>query len=109
MLEIFTQLPWLLPVCLLSLGLVVGSFFNVVIYRLPLMMEARWRRDCCELLELPGEKQPPRLTLASPNSHCPQCGTAIKPWHNVPVISYLLLRGKCAACGTRLSVQDPNG
>jgi leader peptidase (prepilin peptidase)/N-methyltransferase len=107
MLEIFAQLPWLLPVCLLSLGLVVGSFFNVVIYRLPLMMEARWRRDCCELLELPGEKQAPRLTLASPNSHCPHCGTAIKPWHNVPVISYLLLRGKCAACGTRISLRYP--
>jgi len=107
MLEIFAQLPWLLPVCLLSLGLVVGSFFNVVIYRLPLMMEARWRRDCCELLELPGEKQAPLLTLASPNSHCPHCGTAIKPWHNVPVISYLLLRGKCAACATPISLRYP--
>nr|MBP6701474.1 prepilin peptidase [Halioglobus sp.] len=69
MLEVFEQLPWLLPVCLLCLGLVLGSFFNVVIYRLPLMMEARWRGDCCELLELPREREAPRLTLASPNSH----------------------------------------
>ena len=105
--ELFEQVPWLLPVSLLSLGLVVGSFFNVVIYRLPLMMEARWRRDCCELLELPPEKEAPRLTLATPNSHCPGCGEAIKPWHNIPVLSYLLLRGKCAACGTGISLRYP--
>ena len=107
MLELFEQVYWLLPVGLLCLGLVVGSFFNVVIYRLPLMMEARWRRDCCELLELPPEKEAPRLTLATPNSHCPGCGEAIKPWHNIPVLSYLLLRGKCAACGTGISLRYP--
>lgn len=107
MLEVFDQLEWLLPVCLLSLGLVVGSFLNVVIYRLPLMMETRWRRDCCELLELAQEKEAARLTLATPNSHCPMCGTAIKPWHNIPVISYLLLRGKCAACGATISLRYP--
>ena len=107
MLEIFNQFAWLLPVVLLMLGLLVGSFLNVVIYRLPLMMESRWRRDCCELLEVEQEKEPVRLTLAAPDSHCPSCGTAIKPWQNIPVISYLFLGGKCAACGVHISLRYP--
>jgi leader peptidase (prepilin peptidase)/N-methyltransferase len=105
--EVFSQVEWFLPLCLFSLGLVVGSFLNVVIYRLPLMMETRWRKDCCELLEVPQEQEAPRLTLATPNSHCPHCGTAIKPWHNIPVLSYLLLRGKCANCGVGISLRYP--
>ena len=107
MLDVFNQVDWLLPLCLLSLGLMVGSFFNVVIYRLPLMMESRWRRDCCELLEQEQEKEAAPLTLATPNSHCPHCGTGIKPWHNIPVLSYLMLRGKCAACGAGISLRYP--
>jgi leader peptidase (prepilin peptidase)/N-methyltransferase len=107
MLAIFDQLAWLLPLCLFILGLMVGSFLNVVIYRLPLMMETRWRRDCCELLEQEQEKPGARLTLATPNSHCPHCGTAIRPWHNIPVLSYLLLGGKCAACSASISLRYP--
>lgn len=105
--EVFSQVPWFLPLCLLCLGLMVGSFLNVVVYRLPLMMETRWRRDCCELLELEQEKPAPKLSLATPNSHCPHCGTAIKPWHNIPVLSYLLLGGKCAACSAKISLRYP--
>ena len=90
------QHPWLLYLSLLCLGLVVGSFLNVVIYRLPLMMEARWRKDCCELLEVEEATAEPPLTLSTPNSHCPHCKAPVRPWQNVPVISYLLLRGKCA-------------
>ena len=105
--EVFSQVTWFLPLCLLCLGLVVGSFLNVVVYRLPLMMEARWRRDCCELLELEQEKPPLKLSLATPNSHCPHCGTAIKPWHNIPVMSYLFLGGKCAACSAKISPRYP--
>ena len=92
---------------LLCLGLLVGSFLNVVIYRLPVMMETRWRRDCCELLEQEQEKQDAPLNLATPNSHCPHCKSAIKPWQNIPVISYLLLRGKCANCAAPISVRYP--
>jgi len=92
---------------LLALGLLVGSFLNVVIYRLPLMMEARWRRDCCELLEVEPEKQEASLNLATPNSHCPQCKTAIKPWQNIPVLSYLLLGGKCSNCEGAISPRYP--
>jgi leader peptidase (prepilin peptidase)/N-methyltransferase len=97
----------LLCVGLLCLGLLVGSFLNVVIYRLPLMMETRWRRDCCELLEVEPEKQEGPLNLATPNSHCPHCKAAIKPWENIPVISYLLLGGKCSSCAARISPRYP--
>ena len=107
MLVVFEQHAWLLPVGLFSLGLVVGSFLNVVIYRLPLMMESRWRRDCCELLEVAQEKQETPLNLATPNSHCPICKSAIKPWQNIPVISYLLLRGKCGSCGAHIALRYP--
>jgi len=92
---------------LLCLGLVVGSFLNVVIYRLPLMMETRWRRDCCELLEVEQEKQETPLNLATPNSHCPICKSPIKPWQNIPVLSYLLLRGKCSNCAAPIAPRYP--
>jgi leader peptidase (prepilin peptidase)/N-methyltransferase len=105
--ELVARHGWLLPVGLLLLGLVVGSFLNVVIYRLPLMMESRWRRDCCELLEVePGREDPP-LNLATPNSHCPHCKAAIRPWQNIPVLSYLLLGGRCASCGADISPRYP--
>lgn len=92
---------------LLCLGLLVGSFLNVVIYRLPVMMEKRWRHDCCELLEIEQEKQETPLNLATPNSHCPHCKTAIKPWQNIPVVSYLLLGGKCGNCAAPISPRYP--
>ncbi len=106
LLAVFEQQPWLLYSLLLLLGLVVGSFLNVVVYRLPLMMESRWRKDCCELLELEAEETE-RLTLSTPNSHCPNCKMAIKPWQNIPVVSYLLLRGSCANCGASISPRYP--
>jgi leader peptidase (prepilin peptidase)/N-methyltransferase len=107
MLQAFDQLSWFLPLCLLLLGLLVGSFLNVVIYRLPLMMESRWRRDCCELLEVEQEKAEQPLGLATPNSHCPHCKAAIKPWQNIPIVSYLALSGKCANCGAAISLRYP--
>lgn len=92
------------------IGLVVGSFLNVLILRLPTMMEVRWRREATEILASP-ETAPsaadPRFDLAAPGSRCPHCETPIKPWHNLPVIGYLLLRGRCAACGARISLQYP--
>jgi leader peptidase (prepilin peptidase)/N-methyltransferase len=100
-------MSWLVPLGLLCLGLLVGSFLNVVIYRLPQMMESRWRRDCCELLELDQEKQEQPLNLATPNSHCPQCKAAIRPWQNIPVFSYLLLGGKCSVCAQPISLRYP--
>ena len=98
--------PWFLLTTVTLLGLVVGSFLNVVIYRLPKIMEQTWRRECCEFLQQP-EPTEPEVTLALPNSSCRSCGAAIKPWHNVPVISYLLLAGKCASCGDAISLRYP--
>lgn len=100
----------LLCAALLCLGLVVGSFLNVVIYRLPLIMEARWRRDCTEMLQL--EQQAPTapeasFNLAFPHSHCPHCKAPIKPWHNIPVLSYGLLNGKCSSCAAKISPRYP--
>jgi len=106
-LEAIDQIPWFLPLILLCFGLMVGSFLNVVIHRLPIMMESRWRRDCCELLEIERENEDSRLTLASPNSHCPHCKAPIRPWQNIPLLSYLLLRGKCANCGVGISLRYP--
>lgn len=89
------------------LGMLVGSFLNVVILRLPARMEWQWKRDCREMLELPipEEHEPPGIVLRG--SHCPKCGFQLKPWHNVPVISWLALRGRCAGCGAGISLQYP--
>ncbi|MEZ5568174.1 MAG: A24 family peptidase [Halioglobus sp.] len=107
MTEALQQLGWLLPASLLAIGLCVGSFLNVVIYRLPLMLESRWRRDCCELLETEQDAPEAPLNLATPNSHCPHCKTPIKPWQNIPVLSYLMLRGRCGHCGAAISLRYP--
>lgn len=98
--------PWFFLTTTTVLGLVVGSFLNVVIYRLPKMMEQAWHRECCELLEEPTPTEPV-LTLALPNSSCRSCGSAIKPWHNIPVVSYLALGGKCASCHAAISLRYP--
>jgi len=91
------------------LGLTVGSFLNVVILRLPRIMERDWRRECAELNDQPVDTDPEtdKLGLAQPGSRCPHCKTPIKPWHNIPVLSYLWLRGRCAACGAPISARYP--
>ncbi len=95
-----------LSIALLALGLVVGSFLNVVIHRLPKIMELEWRRDSAEILGQPEPDEEP-LSLAFPGSQCPACGCDIKPLHNIPVISYLALRGQCANCSASISVRYP--
>ncbi len=87
-------------------GLLIGSFLNVVISRLPRMMEASWKQECSLLLELDAPTQEP-LTLSRPRSHCPQCKAPIRAWQNIPVISFLLLRGRCSQCATRIPWQYP--
>lgn len=90
------------------LGLVVGSFLNVVIHRLPRMMERDWLRQAREMLE-PDTIQPeqPAYNLVLPHSHCPHCQSEIKPWQNLPLISYTLLRGRCGNCRERISPRYP--
>lgn len=90
------------------LGLVIGSFLNVVIHRLPRMMERDWRQQAREILEPDGEHPAePTYNLILPHSHCPHCQAEIKAWQNVPVISYLVLRGRCGKCKTRISPRYP--
>ena len=101
------------------LGLMVGSFLNVVIHRLPKMMELDWRQQCAELsrndaADIPspagGEDQPSLhapYNLIVPRSACPHCNHAIRSWENIPIVSYLLLRGKCRNCGAAISLRYP--
>ncbi|WP_186343148.1 prepilin peptidase [Allochromatium palmeri] len=109
-LELLQTHPWLLYTSAVLLGLILGSFLNVVILRLPRMMEAGWRRDCAELLgadeTLPETDEPP-LSLSKPASTCPSCGHRIRVHENIPILSYLLLRGRCSACGARISLRYP--
>ena len=105
-LSLLKSSPLWLGVTVAIVGLCVGSFLNVVIQRLPRMMEARWRTDCAEL---EGREAPPgeRLDLMHPPSRCPSCGTPIRAIQNVPVVSWLVLRGKCAACKAPISTRYP--
>lgn len=89
------------------LGLLVGSFLNVVVFRLPIMMQRDWREQARDILELPAEARGETFNLVLPNSKCPQCSHEIKPWENIPVISYLFLRGKCSNCKTPISKRYP--
>jgi leader peptidase (prepilin peptidase)/N-methyltransferase len=99
--------PALLDGAVLLLGLMVGSFLNVVSLRLPRMLEAGWKRESRAILELAEEPESQRLSLLSPPSRCPRCGARIRPWHNLPVLGWLLLRGRCADCKAPISVQYP--
>ena len=96
----------------ICLGLMVGSFLNVVIYRIPVMLQRDWKTQCQMMLaEEKGEEfveQPQeRFNLAYPNSRCPSCEAPIKAWQNIPVISWLTLKGKCANCEAGISVRYP--
>lgn len=88
------------------LGLMVGSFLNVVIHRLPKMLEIGWHQQCAELRGEDPVPSPP-YNLMVPRSACPHCNHAISAWENIPVISYLLLRGKCKGCGAAISPRYP--
>jgi leader peptidase (prepilin peptidase)/N-methyltransferase len=98
--------PAVLPWVALVLGLCIGSFLNVVIHRLPRMMEREWQAQCAELA---GQAATPQehYSLVAPRSACPSCGHRIPAWQNIPVISWLLLRGKCSACRAGISVKYP--
>lgn len=107
--DLMTELDDALPMLLVGLfSLAIGSFLNVVIYRLPLMLQRSWRRDCIQFLDLPSEGEPPEpFNLVLPNSFCPACHTGIKPRHNIPLLGYMWLRGRCAHCGTAIPLRYP--
>lgn len=90
------------------LALLMGSFLNVLIYRLPRMIQNAWNQECRHYLGL--KSQPSdmdKLNLYLPLSHCTECKKGLKPWHNIPIISYLILRGKCAYCHSKISIRYP--
>ena len=106
MLEFLTQERWALLTAALVFGALIGSFLNVVIYRLPVMMERAWEDE----LALAQDKEPAareRFNLVTPRSRCGQCGHKIAALENIPIVSWLALRGKCSACGTRISARYP--
>ncbi|HEK1686070.1 TPA: prepilin peptidase [Pseudomonas putida] len=88
------------------LGLLVGSFLNVLVHRLPVMLERQWQNEAREVLGMPVEAHE-RFDLCLPASHCPGCGHRIRVWENIPVVSYLALRGRCSACKGRISLRYP--
>jgi len=109
MLELLGQSAPVFIAVVFAFALIIGSFLNVVIYRLPIMMEREWREQCEELGKTPPlqELREGRFDLIIPRSRCPSCGHAIKAWQNIPVISYLLLSGKCADCKESISARYP--
>jgi len=91
-----------------ALGLIIGSFLNVVIHRLPHMLQEEWNQECREYLGLkPNPIDIDKLNLHLPFSHCPRCKKTLKPWHNIPIISYLVLKGHCAYCNAAISARYP--
>ncbi|HEY8554495.1 MAG TPA: A24 family peptidase [Burkholderiales bacterium] len=105
-LPLFAEYPAALPLVALVLGLVVGSFLNVVIHRLPIMLERSWRAQCAELAGGSAEPQAP-YNLIVPRSQCPACGRRITALENIPLLSFLFLRGRCAGCGSAISWRYP--
>tara|TARA_S200000501_G_scaffold205790_1_gene193482 strand:- start:3872 stop:4756 length:885 start_codon:yes stop_codon:yes gene_type:complete len=95
--------------CFALLGLIVGSFLNVVIYRLPIMLEREWQLaiENAEGNEVEPANESAPFNLSFPSSHCPACMSKIKPWQNIPVVSFLMLKGRCANCNTSISYRYP--
>ncbi|ASM51230.1 leader peptidase (prepilin peptidase) / N-methyltransferase [Pseudoalteromonas espejiana DSM 9414] len=111
--EVMQSQMWFYLTTVGLVSLCVGSFLNVVIYRLPVMMQREWQSECRLLLEDELTAKPTQantnepFNLVKPNSTCPKCKTAIKPWQNIPIISWLLLKGKCANCSNPISARYP--
>ena len=93
--------------CTLLVGLLIGSFLNVVVYRLPKMLLRDWQAQAREILNLPTESDGQIFNLILPNSSCPHCAHEIKPWENIPIFSWLFLRGKCSSCKAPISTRYP--
>ena len=106
--ELLSAIPAVFVAVSFALALVVGSFLNVVIFRLPVMMEREWREHCEELAKTPATNLPQgRFDLIMPRSRCPSCGKKITGWQNIPVLSYLMLGGRCANCKQAISSRYP--
>lgn len=108
MLDLFQSSPPVFITSVFVLSLIIGSFLNVVIYRLPIMMEREWRAQCKELSETPATEVPEgRFNIVYPRSRCSSCGAQISALQNIPVLSYLFLGGKCSSCKATISKRYP--
>lgn len=110
LIELFQLYPAFYIGIIFILGLLVGSFLNVVIFRLPMMMESDWNEQCCELLNIDDpkyKKEKVSFNLITPRSRCPSCNHQISAIENIPVISYLFLKGKCKKCDNKISLRYP--
>ncbi len=108
LLSVLQTFPEILISLIGIIGLMIGSFLNVVIYRLPIMMERTWRQECTEFLELKTENEKnDTFNLILPHSCCPKCKTPIRAYQNIPVLSYIFLGGKCANCKASISIRYP--
>lgn len=105
--QFFASNPDIFLIVIAIFSLFIGSFLNVVIYRLPLMMEQTWSEECRIYLGLKPHTDLEKLNLSLPFSHCPHCKKTIRPWHNIPLFSYLWLKGKCAYCNAPISIRYP--
>ncbi|WMB72639.1 A24 family peptidase [Shewanella oncorhynchi] len=119
----FNQSPWLFVTLSFIFAATIGSFLNVVIHRFPVMMKREWQQECNQYLQeyhaeivtqigidklnTPIDSFPEKYNLVVPGSACPKCKTSIKPWHNLPVFGWLMLKGKCAACHAPISARYP--
>jgi len=106
MAEVFASNVLFLVLTTSLFGLLVGSFLNVVIHRLPKMLEQAWQAECASYLGQEAASTP-AYNLLTPPSHCPSCRQLVKPWQNIPVLSYLLLRGRCQGCQSPISLRYP--
>ena len=126
-LSAFIQLLDAQPTLFVSLAFIfaalIGSFLNVVIHRIPVMMKREWQQECNQYLEeyhserfkalgakelnKPIDSFPEKYNLLTPTSECPKCNGKIKPWHNIPILGWIMLRGKCVNCGNKISAQYP--
>ena len=99
---------WIVVLLALILGLLVGSFLNVVIYRVPEGLNRNWKLQAKQMLDLPLEQSEGEcFNILMPPSHCPSCKAAIKPWQNIPILSYVLLKGQCKHCHAAISLRYP--
>lgn len=105
---LFTQFPLLFYLCIAILGLCMGSFLNVVIYRTPLILKRQWSDECKQYLNPDYQpEQRPSFNLSLPASHCPQCHHQLRWYHNIPLLSWLILKGRCANCQQPIGIRYP--
>jgi leader peptidase (prepilin peptidase)/N-methyltransferase len=105
--ELITNYPWLIYLFIALVSLAVGSLLNVIIYRLPIMLQIEWKQQCCELLAIKDEEVIKQINLFFPRSFCPNCKSLVRAWQNIPVFSYIFLKGRCFECKVPISIRYP--